>query len=250
MEDYCELLPRYQGKQVEDLQFLRFLYGFFPTYRTSPVRDGFDRILQVGDASGIQSPLSFGGFGSLTRHLPRIQGGVQEALDSNLLTSEYLSYINPYQPNLSACWMFQRAMSVRVQENNTAPAKNIVTGTLSNSFSSMARLGDATMRPFLQDVLQFLPLLRTLGLAAVQDPLTPFKIVPQVGLAAMGDFFVHFFAMGMYTLLATTLGPILSPASSKDSNISPDLRFKMQRLSEAWKFGSGLDYYDHEETRK
>lgn len=42
------------------------------------------------------------------------------------------------------------------------------------------------MKPFLQDVLQFAGLLRILTKAGVQDPLTPFKIVPHVGLLAMG----------------------------------------------------------------
>lgn len=32
--------------------------------------------LQFGDASGIQSPVSFGGFGSLTRHLGRLSNGI------------------------------------------------------------------------------------------------------------------------------------------------------------------------------
>ena len=32
-------------------------------------------LLQVGDASGIQSPVSFGGFGSMTRHLGRLTHG-------------------------------------------------------------------------------------------------------------------------------------------------------------------------------
>lgn len=32
--------------------------------------------VQFGDASGIQSPVSFGGFGSLTRHLGRLSNGI------------------------------------------------------------------------------------------------------------------------------------------------------------------------------
>ena len=114
MEDYWELLPPYQGKLVEDLEFLRVLYGMFPTYRSSPVQTTFPRILAVGDASGIQSPLSFGGFGSLTRHIERVVSAMKEALDEDLLSAEMLAQINPYQPNLSACWMFQRAMSCRI----------------------------------------------------------------------------------------------------------------------------------------
>lgn len=35
---------------------------------------------QIGDASGIQSPLSFGGFGAMTRHLRRLTGAVTEAV--------------------------------------------------------------------------------------------------------------------------------------------------------------------------
>lgn len=39
---------------------------------------------------------------------------LDEALSDNLITAEHLALINPYQPNLSACWMFQRAMSVKI----------------------------------------------------------------------------------------------------------------------------------------
>lgn len=41
-------------------QVLRILFGWFPTYRDSPLAPRFNRILQVGDASGIQSPLRWG----------------------------------------------------------------------------------------------------------------------------------------------------------------------------------------------
>jgi lycopene cyclase CruP len=102
-------------------------------------------------------------------------------------------------------------------------------------------VGDAIMRPFLQDVLQFVPLLRTLALAAVQDPLTPFKIVPHVGLIAMGDFLFHFTNMAIFTVLANTIAPIMH----NDLRVSPELKFRLRRLSEQWKFGSGMDYYDH-----
>jgi flavin-dependent dehydrogenase len=157
LDDYWELMPRYQGKEIKDLKFLRILYGMFPTYRDSPLQTPYPRVLAVGDASGVQSPLSFGGFGSLTRHIERIITSLDEALQGDLITAEHLSLINPYQPNLSACWMFQRAMSVKIGQT---PKPGLVVGTLSNSFSAMEKLGPETMNPFLQDVLQFGPLLR------------------------------------------------------------------------------------------
>lgn len=63
-------------------------------YRESPLQTPFDRILQVGDAAGIQSPLSFGGFGALCRHLPRLETAISEALEQDLLTAEDLSHLD------------------------------------------------------------------------------------------------------------------------------------------------------------
>lgn len=37
-DDYWRLLPRYQGVNLDELQFIRFLYGVFPTYRASPIQ--------------------------------------------------------------------------------------------------------------------------------------------------------------------------------------------------------------------
>ena len=84
MDDYWELLPLYQpsiSDPEKDLDIKRVLFAYFPTYRDSPLQPKWSRILAVGDASGIQSPLSFGGFGALTRHLDRISGAVVDALE-------------------------------------------------------------------------------------------------------------------------------------------------------------------------
>merc|ERR1712100_247057 len=73
-EDYWRMLPTYQKhnaaclqeKSVEDaledgdLILKRCLYGLFPTYKDSPLPTRWNRVLAVGDASGVQSPLSFG----------------------------------------------------------------------------------------------------------------------------------------------------------------------------------------------
>lgn len=57
MEDYFDMLPLYQPeiKNPEtDLDFKRVLFAFFPTYRDSPLKPEWSRLLAVGDASGIQ----------------------------------------------------------------------------------------------------------------------------------------------------------------------------------------------------
>ena len=119
---------------VDDLQFQRFLFGVFPTYRDSPLRPAFDRIVQMGDASGIQSPLSFGGFGAICRHLGRFTSGLADALACDCLDRKSLGLLNPYKPNLSAAWLFQRAMSVPVGKR---PQPQFINSLLSANFGVM-----------------------------------------------------------------------------------------------------------------
>jgi len=88
MNDYWEQLPIYQPSITDvekDLDVKRVLFAYFPTYTDSPLKPQWSRLLAVGDASGIQSPLSFGGFGALTRHLERISNAISEALENDLL---------------------------------------------------------------------------------------------------------------------------------------------------------------------
>ena len=94
-------------------------------------------------------------------------------------------------------------------------------------------------------MIQFVPLLRTLVLAAKQDPLTPFKIVPHVGLFAILDFLYHMTALGFYTFLSAFVAPIVVDSIVPVLS-DPAMIFRVRRQVEAWKFGSGLDYYDHE----
>ena len=113
LDDYWELMPRYQGLgSIDDVELLRVLFGYFPTYRDSPLPAQWDRITQIGDASGMQSPLSFGGLAALLRHIPRLTDGMEDALLNDLLDRECLAALNQYQPALSASWLFQKCMSV------------------------------------------------------------------------------------------------------------------------------------------
>jgi lycopene cyclase CruP len=77
-EEYWTLLPEYQQVNLAELRVQRALFGFFPCYRQSPLRYPWGRTLAVGDSSGSQSPLSFGGFGAMIRHLERLVTGIDE----------------------------------------------------------------------------------------------------------------------------------------------------------------------------
>lgn len=69
-------------------------------------------VLQVGDASAAQSPLSFGGFGAMVKSVGRLTAGVGDALTDDRLDRASLGAVQPYMPSLSAAWLFQRCNAV------------------------------------------------------------------------------------------------------------------------------------------
>jgi lycopene cyclase CruP len=53
-EDYWRLMPQYQQLPggLQQLEFQRLLFGFFPTYKDSPLAPGFDRCVGWRPDSG------------------------------------------------------------------------------------------------------------------------------------------------------------------------------------------------------
>ncbi|WJX21065.1 hypothetical protein P8452_10539 [Trifolium repens] len=73
--------------------------------------------------------------------------GIHEAISGDYLDSYNLSLLNPYMPNLSASWLFQRAMSAKKQSD---VPEDFINELLYANFSCMQRLGDPVLPPFLQ----------------------------------------------------------------------------------------------------
>lgn len=262
-EDYWKMLPIYQRSNAacfaeadsadrpdlvddalgKDFKVKRCLYGLFPTYRDSPLQSRWDRIVAVGDASGTQSPLSFGGFGALTRHIERLSSSIVQAVRSDSLDKASLSLINPYTPNLAATWMFQK--SFVVPSNGKRPA-DFVNRLMALNYKNMEDLGDAVLRPFNQDVVQPVGLLKVLALATVRDPANIPQLLYHIGPLELADWLRHFANMLAYDALHRTVGePIirrLSSPSGDHETTHQRLAFKLNRLADAWEYGSGNDY--------
>lgn len=236
MELYWKLMPQYQGVQLDDLVPRRILFGWFPTYRASPLPPKFPRVLQVGDASGIQSPLSFGGFGALTRHLGRLTRAITEALEVDALGPRQLGMINAYNPGLSGAWMLQRAMSIRA--NARGYNREFINRLLSENFKAMEKLGDPVLKPFLQDVIQLGPLVKALTKQMIQDPLFVPQILLRVGPIAMLDWLLHLVGLAFYTFLNWDVQKY-KPLIEK---LPPKPRYMMRRAMEMWEFGAGKDF--------
>ncbi|MBW4527529.1 MAG: FAD-binding oxidoreductase [Phormidium tanganyikae FI6-MK23] len=237
-DDYLKLLPEYQNVELDRLEFVRALFGFFPCYRQSPLVLKWNRVLPIGDSSGSQSPLSFGGFGAMVRHLKRLTNGIDQALRCEMLDHSALSLLQPYQPNLSVTWLFQRSMSVGINQKIDPDQINQLLVTV---FGEMQRSGEQVLKPFLQDVVQFIPLSQTLLKTGILHPALVLKIIPHVGIPALLDWMLHYFNLASYTALysiAQKLTPWIATLPS-------DQQYVWNRRLDAWQYGSGNDYVGH-----
>jgi lycopene cyclase CruP len=232
-DEYLRLLPTYQNIELAQLNFHRCLFGCFPFYRDSPLKTLWERVLLIGDSSGSQSPVSFGGFGSMIRHLSRLTDGIEMAIQADSLSNQDLQLLQPYQPNIAVTWMFQRAMSVGI--NQTVDPDRI-NNLLAAVFQSMEHLGDDVLRPFLQDVVQFPALSRTLFQTSISHPLAVIPIVPHVGLITLLDWLINYINLGGYSGL-DSIGQILTPLISK---LPPSQQYRYRQRLQAWKYGAGI----------
>jgi lycopene cyclase CruP len=232
LQEYWRLLPEYQDIELSSLDFQRFLFGFFPAYRQSPLQMPWSRVIAVGDSSGSQSPVSFGGFGAMVRHLKRLTFALDEALKIDALSQKDLALIQPYQPGLSATWLFQKTMSVKMgQKVNPQQINQLMSGV----FQVMERLGDDVLKPFLQDVIQFSALSRTLPLV---DPKLVLPLLPQLGINSLVDWSKHYFNLALYT----GLYPLSKSLESRLSGLPQQQQYIYHRWLDRLKYGAGLDY--------
>ena len=241
MDDYWRKLPDYQGVPLDELALQRVLFGLFVSYKDSPLPCKWDRVMQVGDASGIQSPLSFGGFGAVTRHINRLTPAIGAALAADALSAHQLSLVNPYQANLRAAWLFQASMRPPVRAG--AWSDEFISNVLVATFEVMEARGEAVMRPFLQDVLRVDGLVLTIGGLMVSHPLVAVEILLRLGPLPLADWFVHFAAMVGATAVAGAPPLRAAVASAARSGaLPPETGFAAERFVEGLQYGAGLDY--------
>ena len=242
MEHYWNEMPRYQNIDLDDIEIQRILFGLFPTYRDSPLAPCFDRIVYIGDASGMQSPLSFGGFTALARHIGRLTNSIVDAVELDCLDRWSLKYINPYNPSLSSAWMFQKAMSIPSHSKNPNPA--FINTLLGKNFEIMARKPEI-LKPFLQDVIQAAPLTETLVQVMKENPMFVPVILYTVGIHALADWILHYIALVAYTIVSKQADRYATADFIENNIQDPRKKFIARRALERWTYGSGLDYHLH-----
>ncbi|MEM1290278.1 MAG: flavin-dependent dehydrogenase [Cyanobacteria bacterium P01_H01_bin.162] len=114
-EDFFHILPEYRRCNLDKLTWRKPTFGYIPGYFSLGKDDrtvAFDRLVAIGDAASLQSPLVFTGFGSLIRNLARLTNLLDVALRHDLLKAKHLNQIRAFQSNVAVTWLFSKGMMV------------------------------------------------------------------------------------------------------------------------------------------
>lgn len=254
LEDYIDAVERYQHVSVDRYDSVkRVLFGFFPSYyKTSPTDIAFDRILPVGDAGGLQSPISFGGFGCCVRHLPRICAAVDEALrgtgatgnwsEDELLRRRHLQMIQWYLPSLSVTGLFHKAMSVEPGSKTAGPLLDEfgINDLLWTNMKSMENAGHVVQETFLRDVVTAGGLSKTLAIMTLRNPALAVRVSAFIGLPELIGWTRHYIALVGYAA-ALPVVRAMRDWAVKSGAVKGKTKFWLNRMVDGLTYGSGAD---------
>ncbi len=169
-EDFFTILPEYRRCDMEKLVWKKPTFGYIPGHFSVGSRDrivAFDRLIAVGDAASLQSPLVFTGFGSLVRNLYRLTDLLDTALRHNLLSANDLNQIRAYQSNVAVTWLFSKGMMVPTG-SHLPPQR--VNSMLNTFFGLLADEPPAVADTFIKDRVGWLTFNRLALKAARRNP--------------------------------------------------------------------------------
>lgn len=190
-EAYFRKLPDYKrpgpGFSIE-----RPVYGIIPAYfhdgfgRTRVIAD--DRILMLGDAATLGSPLTFCGFGSMVRNIGRLTEGLERALVEDRLSSERLCAISAYEPNVAAMANLMKYMCY----DGETDSPNFVNEMMNEVMIVLDELPPRYREAMFRDTLQFSEMM-TIGVnVALKYPevlrVTALKLGLEGSLGMMKNF--------------------------------------------------------------
>ena len=169
-EDFFHILPEYRRCDMEELVWKKPTFGYIPGHFTTSKQDkkiAMERVLAIGDAASLQSPLIFTGFGSLVRNLGRLTGLLDTALKHDLLQEKDLAQICAYQSNVAVTWLFSKGMMVPTGE--VLPPQR-VNAMLNTFFGLLASEPPAIAEKFIKDRTDWWTFTRLAIKAARQNP--------------------------------------------------------------------------------
>jgi len=169
-EDFFTILPEYRRCEMEQLVWKKPTFGYIPGHFSTSDSDrtvAFDRLVAIGDAASLQSPLIFTGFGSLVRNLERLTTLLNTALEHDLLTAKHLNRVRAYQSNIAVTWLFSKGMMVPT--GTTLPPQRI-NSMLNTFFGLLADEPPEVADTFIKDRTDWLTFTRLALIAARKNP--------------------------------------------------------------------------------
>jgi lycopene cyclase CruA len=184
-EQYFELLPTYK-LPGENFEHIRPVYGYIPArhHRTRAGSACTRGILSVGDATSPQSALTFCGFGSQVRNLPRLTKLLDYALRNNLLEEKHLRQIGAHQVNINLVWVFSRFM----QPFNAKKHPDSVNRMLNVFCAALDKVGKPVTRRFFQDKMTWRDYILIMLTTAMRYPKVYLLTLKVLGWKGIGNW--------------------------------------------------------------
>ncbi|MBW4542267.1 MAG: flavin-dependent dehydrogenase [Myxacorys chilensis ATA2-1-KO14] len=226
-EDFFSILPEYRRCDMEKLTWKKATFGYIPGHFSVGSRDrtiAFDRLIAIGDAASLQSPLVFTGFGSLVRNLSRLTHLLDTALKHDLLKANHLNQIRAYQSNVSVTWMFSKGMMVPTGQI-LPPAR--INSMLNTFFGVLATQPPAIADAFIKDRVTWLRFNRMALIAARKNPALMLWIWQMAGAKDLLRWFGNYLDFGMNAFLSWLLSGWLPGLLSQ---VQPWLEPRFPRL--------------------
>ncbi len=197
-EDYFELLETYKAPG-EGFAHLKPVYGYIPSRHHQPKVESTTHrgIISVGDATSPQSSLTFCGFGSQVRNLPRLTRLLDMALTNELLEGKHLSSIGAHQTNINLVWVFSRFM----QPVNPGRRPNDVNRIMNVFCAALTKTGPELTRRFFQDKTRWSDYNKLTLMTAFYYPRVYPLTLEVLGLKGTGHWALDYLKLTRETLL-------------------------------------------------
>jgi lycopene cyclase CruA len=243
-EDFFTILPEYRRCHLDQLEWKKATFGYIPGRfggrASPPTSTALDRVLTIGDSAAMQSPLSFTGFGSLVRNVPRLADLLDTALRHNLLTAPDLQRVRAYQNNSAVTWLFSRGMMVPTGAS-LPPAR--INAMLNSFFGILCTETPEVVDDFIKDRAGWLAFNRMAIKAARQNPRLLLWIWEAVGLEGFLQWLPTYFAYSLIALLSFLAGrwlpSLLRLGQSQLESTHPRLWHRLLAWSYDLTYGNG-----------
>lgn len=152
-ERYFEKLPDYK-RPGANWRVGKPVFGYIPSFHhrgwNNKKRTAIDRVMLIGDAAGLSSPLTFCGFGSHVRNLHKLTKITNSVLVDDALDENSLQEINAYEPRVA-----QMASFAEFLRPTSRSAPSSVNETLNAVMAALHNLDERVRRELFQDRMSF-----------------------------------------------------------------------------------------------